>query len=340
MSSELSAHASDSPAPNHGLGADRRERGPEVTELAKAPEYSIAAVSKLTGISCHTLRVWERRYRFPIPDRSPSGHRRYTRGQVQALCHLTHLTRVLRQPIGELISKWRAGELKPGDGPQAEGAQAEEEPSARLVNRLAAGDQLGAECEYESLASRLDPSTLLDRVLCPALIEAGDGWFRRNYAIYQERLITVFLRKKLSSLIDSAVRANTQPSRSVIVGTVQGDRHEGGVLAFTLAMELRGWRVHNLGVDLPVPQYQLAAQRLQASAVALSFVLSRNIKKRFHELGRLRDVPVFVGGRSIVNYQSLARSCGLIPVVGPIGKTADLFVAEFEHWARTHAERG
>ena len=31
------------------------------------PRYSIAAVSKLTGISCHTLRVWERRYGFPVP---------------------------------------------------------------------------------------------------------------------------------------------------------------------------------------------------------------------------------------------------------------------------------
>src|SRR5262245_673443 len=38
------------------------------------PEYTIAAVSKLTGVSCHTLRVWERRYGFPEPHRSASGH--------------------------------------------------------------------------------------------------------------------------------------------------------------------------------------------------------------------------------------------------------------------------
>ena len=48
-------------------------------------EYSIAAVSKLTGIGCHALRVWERRYGFPIPGRSPSGHRRYAAEQVQQL---------------------------------------------------------------------------------------------------------------------------------------------------------------------------------------------------------------------------------------------------------------
>ena len=55
-------------------------------------EYSIAAVSKLTGVSCHALRVWERRYGFPVPHRSASGHRRYSRDQVRLLagsrtCH-------------------------------------------------------------------------------------------------------------------------------------------------------------------------------------------------------------------------------------------------------------
>ena len=41
--------------------------------LINRPGYSIAAVSKLTGVSCHALRVWERRYGFPVPQRSPRG---------------------------------------------------------------------------------------------------------------------------------------------------------------------------------------------------------------------------------------------------------------------------
>src|SRR5947209_20167031 len=49
------------------------------------PEYSIAAVSKLTGVSCHSLRVWERRYGFPRPSRSASGQRRYSDEQVRRL---------------------------------------------------------------------------------------------------------------------------------------------------------------------------------------------------------------------------------------------------------------
>ena len=96
-------------------------------------------------------------------------------------------------------------------------------------------------------------------------------------------------------------------------------------MIFNLAMELRGWKVHNLGVDLPVREYRAAVQDLRPSALALSFVMSRNIKKRFQELEKITTTPIFVGGRSILNYQSLARHHGLIPLPGPIGKSAEQF---------------
>ena len=129
---------------------------------------------------------------------------------------------------------------------------------------------------------------------------------------------------------------NSRPGHTAIVGTVQGDRHEGGVLMVSHAMELRGWRVHNLGVDLPVREYRAAIPRLRAAALAISFVLSRNIRKRFQELEQIKEVPVFVGGRSIINYQSLARSHGLIPLPGPVGKSVEQLVFEYNRWCRQH----
>jgi DNA-binding transcriptional MerR regulator len=300
-------------------------------------EYSIAAVSKLTGISCHTLRVWERRYGFPVPGRSASGHRRYDRGQVQMLCRLTHLSRDHRQSISELITSFQTGSLDLGQVQPAANDVLGENANAQLINLLITGDAKGAEVEFEKLAYRLDPSSVVDQVIYPTLVEAGEGWFRHIYSVYEERLITVFLRRKLSDLIEAARRANSNPARCMIAGTVQGDRHEGGLLIFHHAMELRGWRVHNLGVDLPVREFEAAIGRLCPSALALSFVLSRNVKKRFQELEAVRTIPVFVGGRSIINYQSLARTHGLIPVPGPIARAAEQLEIEFDLWCRSHA---
>jgi len=77
-----------------------------------ATEYSIAAVSKLTGVSCHALRVWERRYGFPVPCRSASGHRRYARDQVRMIRRLSELSHGGRS-IGDLIADFRDGRQAP-----------------------------------------------------------------------------------------------------------------------------------------------------------------------------------------------------------------------------------
>lgn len=47
--------------------------------------YSIGAVSRLTGISTHTLRIWERRYGAVIAERTASGRRMYDRRQIEKL---------------------------------------------------------------------------------------------------------------------------------------------------------------------------------------------------------------------------------------------------------------
>jgi len=295
-------------------------------------EYPINAVSKLTGVSCHALRVWERRYGFPVPHRSASGHRRYGVDQVQMLRRLSELSRSGR-PIGELIAGLRSGGLAIDGGPaEAPGGARPSE----FMDRMMTGDVNGAIASYERLESALDAEDLIARVIAPALTETGERWFRHKCSDYQERCVSVFLRRKLGGLIDEARRRNTSPGRTTLLGTVQGDRHEGGVMAAHLLLERAGWRVINLGVDLPVSEYARAVEALRPDALALSFVLSRNINKRFHELSQIRTVPVFVGGRSVLNYQGLARRCGLIPVPGPASEAVGLMAHEFDAWAERH----
>jgi len=47
--------------------------------------YSIGAVGQMLGIAPATLRTWEERYGLPVPERSPGGHRVYSRDQVDQL---------------------------------------------------------------------------------------------------------------------------------------------------------------------------------------------------------------------------------------------------------------
>jgi DNA-binding transcriptional MerR regulator len=55
-------------------------------------EYGIGAVSRLTGLSDHTIRAWERRYRAVVAERSASGRRVYRTADVEKLRLLKLLT--------------------------------------------------------------------------------------------------------------------------------------------------------------------------------------------------------------------------------------------------------
>ena len=61
-------------------------------ESAKSTGYSIGAVSRLTGISTHTLRIWERRYSAIVADRTDSGRRIYTKADIEKLALLKSLS--------------------------------------------------------------------------------------------------------------------------------------------------------------------------------------------------------------------------------------------------------
>ena len=49
------------------------------------PRLTIGAVAMATGLSPDTLRVWQKRYGFPVPRRKPSGHRLYSPADVRRL---------------------------------------------------------------------------------------------------------------------------------------------------------------------------------------------------------------------------------------------------------------
>lgn len=289
--------------------------------------YSIAAVSKLTGISCHALRVWERRYRYPTPCRSPSGHRRYNAEDVVKIREI-----IRRIDQGQHVGAAIAATVATGAPAAASPASHPPvpcEPSAWL-GHLRDGEIGEADKLFRQASQDLDPIRIVTELIEPALVEVGECWFRGEWGISSERCATEFLRRKLNQLIDEAQMRNQRPRGRILVGTVQGDRHEGGVLIVTLLMELAGWRAVGLGVDVPVSEYARAVAEWRPEGLALSFVLSRNIRKRFQELSRLKDVPVFVGGRSILNYRGLARSFGLIPVVGPAPSAVEQVLARFD----------
>ena len=76
------------------MNAENRRRAQESKPL------SIGVLSRATGIPAETLRTWERRYGFPLPDRKPSGHRLYPAATVK---HLRRVARLQLSAQGDRI---------------------------------------------------------------------------------------------------------------------------------------------------------------------------------------------------------------------------------------------
>lgn len=62
------------------------------TRAASNHRYGIGAVAKMTGLTDHTIRVWERRYEAIVADRTDTGRRLYSEDDVEKLTLLKRLT--------------------------------------------------------------------------------------------------------------------------------------------------------------------------------------------------------------------------------------------------------
>lgn len=93
-------------------------------EQGSRPVYSISAVARMVGVPVATLRTWEERYGLVVPERNASGHRLFSRSQVEQLRFVTARTaegmsaadahRLLAEQMGTGLSPADRG----GDAPR------------------------------------------------------------------------------------------------------------------------------------------------------------------------------------------------------------------------------
>jgi DICT domain-containing protein len=119
-------------------------------------DLAIKDVAERTGIAAGTIRMWEQRYGFPAPERTPSGYRRYTEDDVEALRKVLALRhRGLSVPAAISRAQDTGG---PSDHPSIYAAVAAHDPGARArVLRKSTLVALSKAIEHEALALAAAP---------------------------------------------------------------------------------------------------------------------------------------------------------------------------------------
>lgn len=248
---------------------------PEPTLAPKGARLSIGALSRATGIPVETLRTWESRYGFPVPERRTSGHRVYALSTVPRLRRVAEaLARGHRARQVVPASEADLQQLLNADAapaPAAPAAFPAPEPSALLgLVESFESDRL----THALLRAwvRLGPLEFLETEVAPLLRAVGDAWESGRLEVGHEH----FLSERLGDVLRSLRLAIEERAGGplVVLATLPGEAHGLGLQMAALVVASAGCRVLYLGTETPVADIVSLTRRHGGRALALSISAS------------------------------------------------------------------
>jgi methanogenic corrinoid protein MtbC1 len=305
-----------------------------VTETDKSaqPLVSISAVERDTGLTKDTLRIWERRYQFPLPVRDDNGDRAYSPAQVEKLRALKRLidrghrpSKIIGHTTAELMHLIEHAARMPeaAANPALDGL-------IELVRTHRVAElrrELGQGLMRQGLAN------FLLETVGPLTQAVGDTWMRGGLEVFEEHLYT----ETLQSVLRNAIAALPQHGRRprVLLTTFPNEMHGLGLLMAEGMLSLEGASCLALGTHTPIYDIAAAATSERADVIALSFSLSYPVSQATEGLEELRskisrEVEIWAGG---TNPGIVRRT---VAGVSPIPELADI-AAHVARWRAAHA---
>jgi DNA-binding transcriptional MerR regulator/methylmalonyl-CoA mutase cobalamin-binding subunit len=253
--------------------------------MAEEHHLSIAEAERRSGVAKDTLRIWERRYGFPTPDRS-GGARAYSVADIERLQLLRRLVERGHRPAKIVpLPLERLQELEAAPAPPI--PRSDVEATVLQLLRNHAADALRA-----YLARRLSEQGLgrfVQDVAAPLSAAVGREWSDGGLAIFEEHLFTEQITRLLRGAVD-ALPAAPEAAPHVLLTTLPGEVHTLGLLMAEAVFAVGGARCTSLGAETPEADIAAAAQAHRAQVVAVSFSSFTMPQRARRGLQALRDV--------------------------------------------------
>jgi MerR family transcriptional regulator, light-induced transcriptional regulator len=236
---------------------------------------SIGALSRATGVPVETLRTWESRYGFPVPERKPSGHRVYPLAAVPRLRRIAQAL-ALGHRAGQVVgaSEGALGQLlatAPSDAtPISPVPRTTESPgdTAGLLELVARFEVGRLQHALVEAWARLGPVEFLESRVAPLVRAVGEAWASGALEVRHEH----FLSERVSALLGALRLPFEERAQGplVVYATLPKEQHGLGLQMAALVLAAAGCRSLYLGTDVPLAQIAALARDLDARAVAVS----------------------------------------------------------------------
>jgi DNA-binding transcriptional MerR regulator/methylmalonyl-CoA mutase cobalamin-binding subunit len=265
--------------------------------------YRVGMVSKLTGLSTHTLRMWEKRYGAVVPERTEAGGRLYSDADVERL-RLLHTLVQSGHSIGGIanlddsdLRHMASAFPRPSE---AKGSELLPDVRKRVIAAIERLEVAAAEQILSRAALGTEPVDFLKSVVGPILVEVGDRWESGDLRIAHEHACSAVTRGLLYSLM--RLYPSNDSQRKLVVATPAHEDHELGAMMVSMLGAMHGWNVLYLGPNLPAEEIAYAV-RDTGSELLLVSVTNLDDAAAAAELRAIEDavpshVRIVAGGQA------------------------------------------
>jgi DNA-binding transcriptional MerR regulator/methylmalonyl-CoA mutase cobalamin-binding subunit len=269
-------------------------------DRADEQRFSISAVERDTGLTKDTLRIWERRYRFPLPERDQHGERVYTQSQVDKL-------RAVKRLIDRGYRPGKIVELTIPELQQLAESAASAHGELDIPDSLRPFTDLIKAHKVEELRQSLTQAlhrqglqSFILEAVAPLNFHVGLAWMRGYFEVFEEHLYTETMQSVLRAAI-TGIPGSSDARPRVILTTLPNEQHCLGLLMVQGLLSLDGAGCISLGTQTPVRDIALAATMHDADVVALSFSAAFPASHVTEGLAELRaklpaDCELWAGG--------------------------------------------
>ena len=271
---------------------------------------TIGELSKRTGISTHTLRMWEKRYEVPQSIRLPSGHRRYLPEEMERL----------RLVAKALKLGFRAGKVVGGTPEELnrllglETSDFSRVPSSipidddailnQCIRWISEYDEENFEMEMHRQWGQRGPLEFVIHLAAPLVTRIGKEWQDGNLSVAHEHFATGILNNFLASRWRR--QNNRKDGPTVILATLPGESHLLGLQMCAAVLSVTDWKIVSLGLDVPEEEIATTVERCGSPLLCVSVSewytasQAKPILWRLRkQLGKHTDIVVGGGGAPI-----------------------------------------
>ncbi len=178
----------------------------------------------------------------------------------------------------------------------------------QLCSSLVEGEpEAAVDLARQALAAGLEPMEIINRGLMPGLSQVGEG-FEAGDLFLPDLIIAAEAMQQAMQVLEPELTARQQTFESagvVVLGTVRGDIHEIGKTLVGTLLAANGFKVHDLGVDVPPERFIEKVKETGANLLGMSALLTttmtvqREVIRALEEQGLRAGVRVMVGGAPV-----------------------------------------